>query len=116
MIRVDKNKVKIRMASTRLEGVVFGLDMIKTFRKINPNIDFTTAGVFCLLCLIGKLGVKDGSEYFAASYERIADAFMGLSNVNLCKIKNKKEGFYGEIIVLTDKGKKVKAKLTKLLR
>ena len=57
-------KKKVNVASTELENVVFTLDVVKLFRKIDTDIELLTVGVFALVSLNEGISNTEVAEYF----------------------------------------------------
>lgn len=116
---------KVNVASTELESIVFGLDIVKRFRVIDPNIELVTVGIFLLIALNEGITNSDVAEYFAINKARASRNIQILSSV--ARTRKDKQGlhlvhqvldnddFRVRKLFLTKKGKDVKNDLLKLL-
>ena len=43
---------KVNIASTELENIVYALDLIKLFRKVDPQMELLTCGIFSLVAKV----------------------------------------------------------------
>lgn len=116
---------KVNIASTELENIVYALDLIKLFRKIDPQMELLTCGIFSLVALNEGISNTEIADYFNINKARVSRNIQILSSVARTRKSNQGLGLLHQVLDeqdfrirklhLTKKGKDVKNDLLKLL-
>lgn len=116
---------KVNIASTELENIVYALDLIKLFRKIDPQMELLTCGIFSLVALNEGMSNTEIADYFNINKARVSRNIQILSSVARTRKSNQGLGLLHQVLDeqdfrirklhLTKKGKDVKNDLLKLL-
>jgi|TARA_B110000261_G_scaffold119927_1_gene133750 DNA-binding MarR family transcriptional regulator len=116
---------KINVASTKLDSVVYSLDLVRMFRKVDPDIELVTVGIFSLIALNEGVTNSDVAEYFSINKARASRNVQILSSVARTRKSNQGLGLLHQVLddddfrvrklYLTKKGKDVKNNMLKLL-
>ena len=101
---------KVNVASTELDSVVYSLDLVKMFRKVDQDIELLTVGIFSLVAL--NEGITNSDVQILSSVARTRKSNQGLGLLHQVLDD---DDFRVRKLFLTKKGKDVKNNMLKLL-